>query len=764
MNTKQLDTTLSDHRAEQVRLGGLQRPAQIIRDQWGIPHVRAESSHDAFLLNGFVHAQDRMWQMEAALRRATGRFAEMAGPQALPADQLARRLGSEKASRRDYAALNAESRAMLEAYSEGVNAWIDGGNSTAEHDLLGMTPMRWEPWFSVAVMRQRGILMGSVWFKLWRAAAFGTIGANLVPLLRYDDGGTEDFVLPQGASGKRWVADLEALRPSIDALTGTAQEDGMVGGSNNWAVSGTRTASGSPMVAGDPHRQYEVPGIYTQLHLTCPEFDAIGFAVPGVPAFPHFCHTRNVAWCVTHAFADIHDVYIEQFRKDGAEYRTADGHKESEIRLETIMVRGAESITITVAETEHGPIIAGDPADGQALALKSVQLFDTDVSFNCLLPMLKATNLTDFYDAGRAWGVIDHSVVGADRDGHIGCLVRAIVPERDRINGWLPVPGWSGEHEWRGMIPFERMPREMDPDRGFIVTANNRLVDADHPDYLLTDCHPSTRASRVAKRIERTADLTPGDMMEILRDTDSEPAREITTRILGSGATEGAALRATLAGWDGRMDAGLTAPTIYYAIRQEMTRLLGQMSGLSDIAKHPAISPTPGVSPLAQLWWTLPNLLRTDDTSLLGGRDWNSIIREALKKVADGPTPAPWGAAHLPVMIHPLSHLFPDAPGVAAPVSHPTSGDGDCVLATGALPATGARSIYGPVARYVFDLADWDNSRWIVLHGASGAAGHAHYQDQNALWAQGDMVPMPYSRAAVDAHAASVTMYTQASA
>ena len=248
-------------------------------------------------------------------------------------------------------------------------------------------------------------------------------------------------------------------------------------------------------------------------------------------------------------------------------------------------MRGEESSTITVTETRHGPIIAGDPAQGQALALKSVQLFDTDLSLNCLLPMLKAPTLADFQDTGRGWGVIDHSVVGADRDGHIGYLVRAIVPERDPVNGWLPVPGWTTDHEWRGLIPFERMPREMDPDRGFIVTANNRLVEADHPDYLLTDCHPSTRASRVAKRIERTADLTPGDMVEILRDTDSAPAREITSRILAAGTTEGAALRATLAGWDGRMDAGLTAPTIYYAIRQEMTRMLGQLSGLSDATK-----------------------------------------------------------------------------------------------------------------------------------------------------------------------------------
>ncbi|WP_229737759.1 penicillin acylase family protein [Primorskyibacter flagellatus] len=738
-----------------LSLPGLAATGEVLRDAWGIPHVRAASTRDVFVLNGYVHASDRMWQMEAALRRAVGRFAEWAGPSALPADRLARQLGAEAASRRDYDALKPETKEMLDAYAAGVNAWIDAGGTTAEHDLLDAKPMRWEPWFSVAVMRQRGILMGSVWFKLWRAAALGTIGAEAVPLLRYDDGGPERHIVPQGSTGDRLTASLADLAPAIEALSGKAPQDGTVGGSNNLVVGGARTASGMPLVAGDPHRQYEIPGMYTQLHLTGPEFDAIGFSVPGVPAFPHFCHTENVAWCVTHTFADLHDVYVEQFDEAGGRVRTAGGWQPTTRREEVIAVRGAADDSITVTETGHGPVIAGDPGSGTALALKSSQLFDTDRSIDCLLPMLTAPTLDTFYDRCKGWGVIDHNLVGADRDGHIGVLVRAVVPDRDRINGWLPVPGWTGDHEWRGYIPFERMPRQLDPECGYIVTANNRPVPEDHPDYITTDCHPTTRASRLAGRIERLSGLTPGDMADFLRDTDSAPAREITARILAAQPPGADSLLRVLAAWDGRMDPGLTAPTIYILIRQEMTRILCRLSGLEAASAHYAASPAPGIPALNQLWWTLPNLLRHDDTTLLGGKNWTDVIREAVATVARAGVPAPWSTAHLPAFVHPLGHLFPDAPGAAAPSSDPTGGDGDCVLATGGFPGTGTRSIYGPVARYVFDLADWDNSRWIVFHGSSGDAGSAHYSDQNPLWARGEFVPMPFSADAVEAHAVS---------
>ena len=609
-------------------------------------------------------------------------------------------------------------------------------------------------------MRQRGLLMGSIWFKLWRAAALGVVGPERVGLLRYDDGGPERFVVPQDGHGRRWAASLEALAPSLAALAEMAAPDATVAGSNNWAVDGRHTASGAPIVAGDPHRVFEIPGMYAQLHLSCEGFDALGLSVPGVPAFPHFAHTERVAWCVTHAFADLHDLYVERFDPDDpACYAAPEGWRRVETREEVVRVRGAEDIRVRAVFTRHGPIVAGEPGDGHALALRSMQLDPVDRSLDCLWPMLEARTLTEFYEATRGWGVVDHNLVGADRDGHIGVSVRAIVPRRERANGWLPVPGWSDAHEWRGTIPFEEMPREIDPPSGRVVTANNRPVPEDWPDYVCTDCHPSTRADRIAERLERMETIEVSDMVELLADTRSARALEIRARLsaVETGHEGARRLQALLAGWDGRMDAGLLAPSAYTLVRQEMTRILARRSGLERAERTSAASVPPGILATSHLWWTLPNLLRSGDESLLDGASWEEVMREALETMADRGGLRPWGEMHRPRFAHPLAAAFPDRAEAMAPASVPTGGDGDCVRAIGAYPDGGPAASYGSVARYVFDLGAWDRSRWVVFHGASGHPGSPHYSDQNALWARGELVPAPFSEAAVEAHAAAET-------
>ena len=732
-----------------------------------MPHVRATTADDAFFLNGYVHAHDRLWQMDAARRRATGRFAEWAGPDALAADGLARRLDVAGASRRGAAALGQRTTAMLERYSAGVNAWAAQGRLPPEYDLLDASFEPWEPWHCVAVMRQRGLLMGSLWFKLWRAAALPLVGEELVSLLRYDDGGTDRFVVPQGAHGRRWRAALSDLQPALEGLAALAAPDAAVAGSNNWAVGGRHTASGHPLVAGDPHRAFEIPGMYAQLHLTCDAFDALGLSVPGVPALPHFGHSDHVAWCVTHAFADIHDLYVERFDPaDPERVATKDGWARVTRREEVVSVRGGADVVVRCAATGHGPIIVGLPEDGHAIALRSVQLDATDRSLDCLLPMLEASDLPAFYEATRAWGVIDHSLVAADTGGRIGVSVRARVPRRDRLNGWLPVPGWTGAHEWQAMIPFEEMPREIDPPGGRIVTANNRLVPEDWPDYLCTDCHPSTRAGRIAAQLEALPIADVEDMAELLRDTDSAPARQIAARMAAVPTTHLAAqeMQRLLRAWDGRMDPDQQAPSAYFLIRQEATRILARRSGLVAAETAPAARVAPGIPAVNQLWWLLPGLLRADDARLLDGASWEDVLTEALERVAEAGEMPPWGDLHCPRFAHPLEALFPAAEPTLAPTSERVGGDGDCVCATGAYPSSGASATYGPVARYVFDLGDWDQSRWVVFHGTSGIPGDAHYSDQNTIWARGRLVSAPFTEAAVMAQAASITRLVPASA
>jgi penicillin G amidase len=415
-----------------LRVPAFDAAVTVIRDEWGIPHIRAVGTDDAYRALGFVHAQDRLFQMELNLRRGVGRAAEWLGPSAVDADVLVRRLGMEAACRRDLAALGPEAGAVLEAYAQGVNAWIDVAPlPPVEYKLLDTVPERWQAWHSIAVMRRLGLLMGSVWFKLWRTAALPAVGAEGIAKLRDDDGGADMLCMPPGRVEVRHAADLAALRPAVTALL-AAMADGEEagGGSNNWAVGPDASATGRPVLAGDPHRTFEIPNMYAQHHLACEAFDIIGLTVPGVPGFPHFSHNGRVAYCVTHAFMDIHDLFLERFEGNGATVLTKDGPVPVVRSTGVVAVRGGAPVAFEAFETPHGPVIAGDPRLGHALALRSVQFAETDLSFDCLPRMARADSVASLYEATRGWGIIDHNLVAGDVHGSIGHQVRARVPRR----------------------------------------------------------------------------------------------------------------------------------------------------------------------------------------------------------------------------------------------------------------------------------------------------------------------------------------------
>ncbi len=741
----QLDGTLT--------LPGLGAPASVLRDSEGVPHIRTATAGDAWFALGFVHAQDRMFQMDLNRRRSLGRSAEFLGAAAADADALSRRLGVAQASQRDYAIAMPETRAMLDRYAEGVNAFIaQGAPWGVEYDLLGAVPERWEGWHSIATMRRLGLLMGSVWFKLWRAAALPVVGADNIAKLRYDDNGRDLLVIPPGVEADRWVASLADLQPAIAALLEAAAPDAAGGGSNNWALGPTRTETGRPLLAGDPHRVFEIPNMYAQHHLACDSFDAIGLTVPGVPGFPHFGHNGHVGWCVTHAFMDIYDLYIERFDAGGEHTQFGREWVPATRRSETVHIRNAAPRVVEIVETRHGAIIAGDPEQGSALALRSMQTTEEDRSFDCLPRMLRARTVAELYEATRGWGLIDHNLVAGDTQGNIGQLVRAVLPKRPRINGWLPVPGWTGAHEWDGVIPFEAMPRVINPANGVLVTANNRVVADDSADYFCTDCHPPYRAQRIAQRIAEGGSRTPEAAAAVHADVLSCNAQLIQARLaaLPAQAPAEEALRLRLLGWDCQLSAESQAATAYVALRRALTAVLAERSGLGALAGHPYLSVPPGVAPINQLWWCLPNLLRDDDTSLLGGLTWAQALAEALARTAALP-PQPWGEAHLPRLSHPLTAQFPDA-GLDCPAL-PLAGDTDTVQAIGFVVANGPAATYGALARYAFDVGAWDNSLWCVFHGASGHPASPDFANQNPAWSECRMHPMRYSWPLVEAAA-----------
>ena len=750
----------------ELHVPGLVAPVDVYRDRWGIPHIRASGSGDAYFALGFVHAQDRLFQMDLNRFRALGRSAEWLSEGAVDADILVRRLDMSGVCQRDFAALGGDARTMLERYVSGVNAFLGSGAPLpVEYGLLGVVPEVWAPWHPIAVMRRLGLLMGSVWFKLWRMLALPVVGADVAMLLRHDDGGDGELLtIPPGVTAARWEADLAALAPSVEALLAAMGPEETGGGSNNWAAGPGRSTTGRPILAGDPHRVFEIPGMYTQHHLACDEFDMIGLTVPGVPGFPHFGHNGKVAYCVTHAFVDIHDLFLERFDPSGTQVLAGDGWQPVDTRTERIDVRGGVQREIEVVVTRHGPVIAGDPNRGVALALRSVQFAETDTSFDCLPRMAAAGTVSALFEATRGWGLIDHNLVAGDVSGTVGHRVRALVPRRPRANGWLPVPGWTGAHDWNGWIPHEAMPCVIDPPGGLIVTANNRVVADDAGDYLCTDCHPPYRAQRILDLLEGLGSVSPGDAARIHADVLS-PHVGLFQGVLAGLPPQGEAerVRTELRAWDGEMRADRSAPLTYMAFRRAVTAVVAARSGLADAGKRAWGAVPPGVSPMQQLWWVVPALLRRNDERLLGGWTWQQIFVAALQDVAA--TSGVWGEVHRPRFVHPLSPLYPEVAARMNPASLPVGGDTDTVQANGVAATAGLEATYGAIARYVFDVGNWDACQWAVFHGASGHPGSAHYADQNAVWSRCEMVPMLYDWAViVETAAVSQQLWGHASA
>ncbi len=774
--------------ASELTLRGANDRITIIRDRYGIPHVRAASVGDAFFGQGFATAQDRLWHMDVDRARAYGRWAELVGAAGVEHDAAMRRFQIAASVERDWRALSAETRAMFKSYAAGVNAFIESAAALpAEYALIGARAERWDAKDSLAVFKVRHIMMGVFEGKLWRARLVNEFGAERAARLfrGYQPGqlviappGDEfsgDFL--DGADEfERGAAAIEWMKDDADA------------GSNNWALHGSRTASGKPLVAGDPHRGLDTPNVYYQNQIACPEFDVIGLSFPGVPGFPHFGHNADVAWCVTHAGADYQDVYVEKLRESaggGVEYLYKDEWKAGEVRRETIAVKGGESVETVVRVTEHGPVIAESADGAKGLAFKYTATAAPNLGFECVRRMLYAQDADALDESMRDWVDPCNNFVFADIHGDIGYLNRGQVPIRPMANAWLPVPGWTGENEWRGMIPFEELARIRNPRDSIIVTANNRIVNDDYPHYIALDFAPDYRAQRIFDRLHELDKATVEDMAAIHADTVSIPAQVYARFIAGMDAPAddwAAVCRDILLGWDGDMSRDLAAPTVYSALRAELQGIVysGILGGLYEDAMSASGRGAPGhmrqmASLIASDLWSG----RASLTSADGEKpDWAALIAHVMeqplvfenirRKLGADPSAWTWGKVHRTKPEHPLSALFPDAAHLLNPPSFAVSGDGDTPQAG----SYGAPQLYGgdnpedapgpftvsgtSVARYVWDTADWDNSRWIVPLGASGHPGSPHYADQARIWADVELIAATYSWDKLEADAETV--------
>ncbi len=739
-----------------VDLKGLGGAAEIYRDSYGIPHARAQSTWDAFFAQGFATAQDRLWHMDYDRLRAYGRWAKFAGPQGVEQDRMMRRFRLEASARADCLAVNDQTREMLDAYSAGVNAFIGSTPELpVEYRIVGGAPDPWQAWDCLAVFKVRHILMGVFEAKLWRARLIKHLGleraARLYP--GYEPG--QLLIVPSGATYDGPVEDgLEELGRSVEALNHLGEIEA---GSNSWAVSGSLTASGKPLVAGDPHRALEVPNVYYQNQLACPEFDVVGLSFPGVPGFPHFGHNSHVAWCVTHANADYQDLFIERFQEgDPTLYESKGKVLSAEVYHETITVRGEDPVEMDVTVTHHGPIIAGDPAKGYGIALRYTATAGPNSWADSLLTMLRSTSAGELEESMRDWMDPANNFVFADVHGDIRYLTRGQIPVRSRANAWVPVPGWTGEHEWQGVVPFEEMPRSRNPGAGYIVTANNRIIDQDYPHYIALEYNLGNRARRITDRLlafTSEDNATPEDMGSIHADRTSIPAKSYVGLLPKVHPLDDLSARAKdrLLAWDGSMEPDWVAPTIYSAfrdslVREVMAHALGPLAGeaMEGVGRG-------APQHLALLRGRFPTMVQEDDRSLLSeGADWYSTMARALGNAVDrlrrelgqDMDSWRWGRVHRTQPRHTLSPSFPRLAEILDPPSYPMGGDGDTPHAASYSMAQPCLVTSASVARYVFDLSDRSNSAWVVPLGASGHPGSPHYADQAPIWSEVRLIPI----------------------
>jgi penicillin amidase len=758
----------------ELRAAGLRAAVEIARDPEGIPHIRAGSVHDAFFGQGFAHARDRLFQMEYDRRRAQGRWAAFAGPAAIDGDRLLRRFRLEESARLDWEHASARTRAMLQAFAAGVNAFIASTSDWGvEFEIAGMRPEPWQPWDSVAVFKVRHLDMGPWKAKLWRARLLRHLGPARAADLTRQAQPHPLLIVPPGAEyrGVRLdgLEEMERLAATMVLVPGAPQ------GSTSWALSGSRTASGKPLVAGDPHRALDVPNVYYQNHLACPEWDAIGLSFPGVPGLPHFGHNARVAWCVTHGMADYQDLFLERFTGGAPDrYEFRGGWREADVRRETIEVRGGAPVEIEIVATHHGPVVIGEPRHGHAIACAWTAIEGPNSTFDAFLPMIEARTAEELEEAMRPWIEPVNNLVFADVDGRICYRARGQVPIRSMANAWVPVPGWTGEHEWRGPIPFEEMPAFRDPETGFIATANSRVAGADYPHYIGLDYVPDFRTRRLVARLGSLEKATPGDMAAIHADRVSLPARELLDAVAPRRLAEipGAhqddpAWRAALLrlfAWDHVMDRDAVAPTIYAAFRERLARdLMTPILGPLAAEAFAAVAGG-GTAHMVRLKARLAEMIRDDDQSLLPrGTDWPIVLAGALagavadlrRTLGDDMDAWRWGRLHVTRPEHPLAAAFPHMAATLDPPSVTVGGDGETVNAASFVPGAGYHVALTSVARYVFDLGNWEASAWVVPHGASGHPGDPHRADQLTAWTECRLLPMRYDWARVRAAAES---------
>jgi len=751
-------------------LPGLHGRVEVWRDSLGVPHVWASDDEDLFRAVGYVHAQDRLWQMELFRRVADGRMAEILGPQLVDTDRFLRTLGMGRAAADGERALDAESRRMLQAYADGVNAWIDHhpGPLPPEFLALRFTPQHWTVRNTVAIGKIMAWDLADWNGGLDLQRAIGSVGPELARDLYPSYPGWATTILNDDAQweGKGTAAPIApGVRPPTVPADSTTRArssavplprvpalamellDGVsfTRASNSWVIGGSRTKSGKPILANDTHLALRAPSLWYLGAIHGKTIDAAGMMIPGAPGIV-IGHSRRVAWGYTNAMVDDVDFFVEQVNPaDSTRYRTPDGWARFEVREETIQVKGAAPVLHRVRATRHGPVLSDvdERAPGKVLAMRWTAQ-DPSTEMAALLAMNRAANAAEFTRALHGFNNPHQNVVFADVDGNIGYWMGGRVPVRRGGDGLLPVPGWTGEGDWTGWLGFDQHPHVLNPAAGSVVTANNRQLPASsgYPYEIATDWAEPYRAQRITEMVRAGHGLTAADVARQQMDVRDEMALRYRRFAVHAAQLAGdSAAARELGAWAGDATTDSHAAALFYVWLENLRHRIGD----DEFRGKPVYFPRTALEAVLErgggAWVDDVSTAKTETLD----DDLAAAMRDAVRTVGA----KRWGELHVTSIEHPLGVVGVLNRGLGLNIGpFPNAGSGNTVKVAG----YGGRqppfvNRYGPSQRHVVDMADVDgDGGFVIPTGQSGLPTSRHYRDQTPMWRTGRLWRIPLDR------------------
>ena len=776
----------------EIQITGLNAPVRIYRDGYGIPHIYASSHHDLFFSQGYVHAQDRFWQMDFWRHTGAGRLAELVGKPMLETDKFLRTLGWERVAQQELDLLGPEERAILEAYSAGVNAYLSetaGSDLSLEYLFLGVlnadyeaplwTPLNSLTWGKAMAWDLRGNLDT----EIDRAKLLKTLPRNQLEFIYPPYPSDHPYIIPGTSSENEsddqnstlsdpeefnlsrsiWdevaisMENIQSSGSEVDRITGGGFE-GI--GSNSWVVHGDLTDTGKPYLVNDPHLGSQMPSIWYEVGLHCLEkteecqMDVTGFSFAGVPGVV-IGHNDYIAWGLTNVGPDVMDLYIEKTNPDHpTQYLTPNGWVEMESVVEVIQIAGKDPIEHQVYLTNHGPIIGSeydlddfDQSSGlaipenYALALRWTALEPSCV-FCAIWEINLAKNWDEFRQAAAQFVVPSQNLIYADIDGNIGYQMPGNIPIRvEGHDGMLPVPGWNGDYDWQGYIPFEELPYSFNPSSGYIVTANNAVVGPEYPYLIAEEWNRGFRAQRIVDMLEAAPKPINIAILKAMQgDNYDQIAAVLVPEILDLyfSDPELAAAQALLLGWDYQADLDSAPAALFMTFWQNLITNTMQDNLPGDYNVGVGSTSKEIIRQLVgqpeNPWWNDTNTSERETMVDILKVTFEESYRELKKEHGKDPAAWQWGELHTITFHNQVMSSFPFVNKFFDRGPFPAAGGNEIVNATGWDPAKPYVIDWLPSMRMIVNLNDLSNSLSIHTTGQSGHAYHPHYIDMANLW------------------------------